>query len=354
MKLFVTGGCGFIGSNFVLETMNSKVKKYEILNFDKITYAGNKSNLNSIKDLNNYSFVQGDICDEDSVLKTLMDFKPDAVIHFAAESHVDRSITDPSTFVNTNILGTISMLNASIKYLNILKQSYSAFKFIHISTDEVFGSLGNNGLFNEKTPYDPSSPYSASKASSDHFVRSWVKTYKFPAIITNCSNNYGPLQFPEKLIPLMIANCIDRKPLPIYGKGTNIRDWLFVKDHCKAINIVLEKGKIGETYNIGGGNELSNIEIVENICEIMNEMIPSRKPSENYKNLIINVEDRPGHDFRYAIDCSKIKRELNWKPLENFKTGLEKTINWYINNETWWRKIQEKSYNLERLGLIND
>jgi len=347
MKILVTGGSGFIGSNFVLQQINSTDNT--ILNLDKLTYAGNPENLSSIQNHERYDFVQGDICDATLVSETISNFKPNAIVHFAAESHVDRSIDGPMEFVNTNIIGTATMLDASLKYCedNNLKDK---FKFLHVSTDEVFGSLGDNGFFTEETSYDPSSPYSASKAGADHLVRAWQRTYGFPALITNCSNNYGPYQFPEKLIPLMIANCFDEKPLPVYGDGLNVRDWLFVEDHCEAIYEVLQNGKIGDIYNIGGNNEIRNIDIVNTICSSLDELKP-RSNGKSYIDLITYVKDRPGHDFRYAIDATKIKNTLNWEPKETFETGIGKTIQWYLDNESWWREIQDGTYNQERLGM---
>jgi len=349
MKILVTGGCGFIGSNFVLNQINHT--ENQILNLDKLTYAGNPQNLTSIDNNPNYQFVQGDICDAKFVSATIQEFQPDAIVHFAAESHVDRSIDGPMAFVETNVIGTATMLQASLKHWqDKSKRIKDNYKFLHVSTDEVFGSLSEKGLFTENTPYDPSSPYSASKASSDHLVRAWHRTYGFPALITNCSNNYGPYQFPEKLIPLMIANCFDEKPLPVYGEGLNVRDWLYVEDHCDAIYIVLQNGKIGETYNIGGNNEIRNIDIVNTICSILDEFKP-RIGGKSYTDLITFVTDRPGHDFRYAIDASKIKNDLGWAPKETFETGIRKTIQWYLDHESWWRKIQDGSYNQERLGI---
>ena len=350
MKILVTGGCGFIGSNFVLQQINTTHNT--ILNLDKLTYAGNLNNLSKVSKDPRYEFVQGDICDSNLVSNTISYFQPDAIVHFAAESHVDRSIHGPMDFVNTNIVGTATLLNVSRKYIEAKSQKPKAgnFRFLHVSTDEVFGSLGDDGLFTETTPYDPSSPYSASKAGSDHLVRAWTRTYGFPALITNCSNNYGPYQFPEKLIPLMIANCIDEKPLPIYGEGLNIRDWLFVEDHYDAIYSVLRNGTIGETYNIGGNNEISNIDIVNTICSILDELKP-RSGGKSYNNLITFVTDRPGHDFRYAIDATKINNKLGWSPKETFASGIRKTIQWYLDNESWWRKIQDGTYNQERLGI---
>tara|TARA_Y100000590_G_scaffold186796_1_gene212813 strand:- start:180 stop:1187 length:1008 start_codon:yes stop_codon:yes gene_type:complete len=330
MKIIVTGGCGFIGTNFVLKMASNKSNKLLII--DKLTYAGNQNNLLSIKNESNYNFIKADICDRKHVEDAINNFLPDAIVHFAAESHVDNSIAGPMDFINTNILGTATLLEICQSYIESINNNF--FKFLHISTDEVFGSLKSTGFFSEKSPYNPSSPYSASKASSDHLVRAWHKTYDFPALITNCSNNYGPYQYPEKLIPLIINNCIDEKPLPIYGKGTNIRDWLFVEDHCDAIHSVLLDGRIGETYNIGGNNELQNIEIVKHICSIMDEVKP-RENGDSYEKLISFVPDRPGHDFRYSINTSKIKKELGWEPKESFKSGIRKTIKWYLDNINW-------------------
>jgi len=350
MKILVTGGCGFIGSNFVLKQIHKL--KNDCLNLDKLTYAGNVDNLNSITDRSNYQFINGDICDAPLIAHTIHTFQPNAIVHFAAESHVDRSIDSPMDFINTNIVGTAILLDAALEYWNELsdKKKAASFKFLHVSTDEVFGSLGDEGFFTETSPYDPSSPYSASKAGSDHLVRAWHRSYGFPALITNCSNNYGPYQFPEKLIPLMITNCIDKKSLPIYGKGQNIRDWLYVEDHCDAIYSVLTNGVVGETYNIGGNNEIRNIDIVKTICDVLDELRP-RKNGNSYDGLITYVKDRPGHDFRYAIDASKITNDIGWVPKETFETGIRKTIQWYLNNENWWRRIQDGTYNQERLGL---
>ena len=346
MKILVTGGCGFIGSNFILNQFNTT--KNQILNIDKLSYAGNLDNLKLVSNNSRYRFINQDICNQELLETHIHNFCPDTIVHFAAESHVDRSIDNPMSFINTNIIGTASLLNSSLKYWESVNNK--SFKLLHISTDEVFGSLGKTGYFSESTPYDPSSPYSASKASSDHLVRSWNKTYGLPTLITNCSNNYGPYQFPEKLIPLMIANCLDEKKLPIYGNGENIRDWLYVTDHCNAIYEVIKKGSIGETYNIGGNNEINNIDIVTKICDILDELKP-RSQKQSYKELISYVSDRPGHDFRYAIDASKIKKKLGWTPKETFSSGIRKTIQWYLENEDWWRKIQNKIYNQERLGI---
>ena len=350
MKLLVTGGCGFIGSNFILKQIGET--ENQILNLDKLTYAGNTENLDSIKDSSPYEFIKGDIADKKLLVKIFNEFQPDAIVHFAAESHVDRSIDGPMDFIHTNIVGTSILLNEATKYYNanIAESNSREFKFLHVSTDEVFGSLNEDGFFVETTPYDPSSPYSASKASSDHLVRAWNRTFGLPVLITNCSNNYGPYQFPEKLIPLMIANCVNGKPLPVYGEGLNVRDWLYVKDHCDAVYTILQHGRIGETYNVGGNTEICNIDIVKTICAILDEMRPS-PDGKSYGYLISFVKDRPGHDFRYAIDASKIKTELGWTPKETFESGIRKTIEWYIENESWWRKIQDKTYNQERLGL---
>ena len=342
--VLVTGGCGFIGSNFVCNLIKSGDFIPVVL--DKLTYAGSLSNLSGVKQ-SDYIFINGDICDEKLVFSLFEKYKFASVFHFAAESHVDRSIDGPKDFINTNIFGTFNLLQA-VRY-NFVKM-HSDFKFIHVSTDEVYGDLEEGEYFKETTPYAPSSPYSASKASSDHLVNAWGRTYGLPVIITNCSNNYGPFQFPEKLIPLMIINCLDWKPLPIYGDGQNVRDWLHVLDHCSAIKTVYKSGSIYETYNIGGNNEIKNIEIVHAICDILNDVKPSK--NGDYKKLIKFVDDRPGHDFRYAIDSSKIQKNLAWKPKESFKSGIKQTVDWYIKNENWWKTIQEKKYNQERLGRI--
>ena len=352
MKILVTGGCGFIGSNFILNQIINTDNT--ILNFDALTYAANPKNLDEVAISKRYNFLKGNICNYNEVNDAIAFFKPEAVVNFAAESHVDRSINNPNTFIITNINGTANLLDVAYKYfikLNI--KNKKKFRFLHVSTDEVFGSLGKKGIFTEKTSYSPNSPYSASKASSDHLVRAWHHTYNLPTIVTNCSNNYGPYQFPEKLIPLIIANCYDEKPLPVYGKGENIRDWLYVEDHCSALDLVLQNGKVGNTYNIGGSCEIKNIDIVKSICSIMDELKPLES-LKKYSSLIRFVKDRPGHDFRYAIDSSKIQRELNWKPKERFQSGIKKTIEWYYKNESWWRDIQANKYNQERLGIIND
>ena len=344
-NVLVTGGCGFIGSNFVKYLIS--LKCYFPIILDKLTYAGSKENINQIGE-ESFDLVEADICDEQLLLNLFKKYKFDGVFHFAAESHVDRSIDAPREFIDTNIIGTFNLLQAS--RTNISKNENN-FKFIHVSTDEVYGDLGSNGYFDEESPYRPNSPYSASKAASDHLSRSWGKTFNLPVIITNCSNNYGANQFPEKLIPLIIINCIDWKQLPVYGNGENIRDWLYVEDHCIALETIFSKGKVGETYNIGGSNEIKNIDIVKTICDIMDEIKPSKNGS--YRNLITFVDDRPGHDKRYAVDSSKLQNTLKWEPKESFQSGIKKTIEWYLNNEDWWRKIQRNNYNQQRLGLKN-
>ena len=349
MKILVTGGAGFIGSAVIRHIINNTDD--EVLNIDKLTYAGNLESLKDIDQSARYSFKQIDICNADSLKQAFVSFQPDLVMHLAAESHVDRSIDGPAEFITTNIVGTYTLLEAARQYWQALDQSKKAtFKFHHISTDEVYGDLeGTTDLFTETTPYAPSSPYSASKASSDHLVRAWHRTYGFPILVTNCSNNYGPYHFPEKLIPLVILNALDGKPLPIYGKGNQIRDWLFVEDHARALYKVVTEGKVGETYNIGGHNEKQNIEVVKTICNILDEL----KPQENgqpYESLITFVKDRPGHDLRYAIDASKIANELNWTPTETFDSGIRKTVEWYLNNMEWCSRVQDGSYQRERLG----
>ena len=348
---FITGGCGFIGSNFIHYLIKNKIAG-KIINLDKLTYAGNKDNLSSIEENDNYVFIKGDISNEKVVQNILRQHTPDVVVNFAAESHVDRSIDNPLEFIKTNVLGTSNLLNETCRWIKSMSiEGFNDFKFIQISTDEVYGSLGSEGSFTESTPYNPSSAYSASKASSDHLARSWFKTFNFPVIITNCSNNYGPYQFPEKLIPLMVINALSDKKPPIYGKGLNVRDWLYVEDHCRAIHAVIEKGKPGQTYNIGGNNEITNIQIVEAICTILDNEIPLGS-GKLYNENIIFVEDRPGHDFRYAVNTSKIKKELGWYPKESFESGIQKTILWYLSNQNWWKKIQNQNYNQERLGLL--
>jgi dTDP-glucose 4,6-dehydratase len=349
---FVTGGCGFIGANFIQYLLN-KTKPNSVVNLDKLTYAGNQKNLADFEQDPRYIFVHGDICDAELVSKLFTEYQPNYIVNFAAESHVDRSIDGPAEFIQTNIVGTSVLLQEALKYYSTLKGKESErFRFHHVSTDEVFGSLSESGFFTEETPYDPSSPYSASKASSDHLIRAWHRTFYLPVLISNCSNNYGPYQFPEKLIPLMILNCLEEKPLPVYGTGENIRDWLYVEDHCDAIYTILQKGTIGETYNVGGNNEIKNIQIVEVICDILNDIRPAGS-GKSYHELINFVKDRPGHDFRYAIDASKLKKEIGWEPKESFNTGIQKTIEWYLKNEEWWKTIQEDTYKQERLGISN-
>lgn len=349
MKIIITGGAGFIGSAVIRHLITAS--EHEVLNVDKLTYAGNLESLSSVAEHPRYHFSQLDICDANAVAKMLADFQPDAIMHLAAESHVDRSIDGPAEFITTNILGTYTLLEGTRQYwLGLSDEAKAAFRFHHVSTDEVYGSLGDEGLFTETTAYQPNSPYSASKASSDHLVRAWHHTYDFPVVTTNCSNNYGGFQFPEKLIPLMILNALSGKALPIYGKGDNIRDWLYVDDHARALCLVLEKGELGETYNIGGHNEKTNLEVVHTLCDILDELRPD-SPHCPHKNLITYVTDRPGHDKRYAIDASKIQRELDWTPEETFDTGLRKTVEWYLNNETWWQHVLDGSYQGQRLGL---
>ena len=346
-KCLVTGGCGFIGSNYIRYVLE-KEDDLHIVNLDKLTYAGNRHNLDGIPETF-YTFVEGDICDPELVKTLFNEHQFNAVVHFAAESHVDRSIEGPAEFIQTNVLGTLNLLEQSRLHFQHLNNDN--FRFLHISTDEVYGSLGDHGKFLETTPYDPSSPYSASKAGSDHLVRSWNRTFGLPTLITNCSNNYGSYQFPEKLIPLMIINCLHGKPLPVYGQGENVRDWLYVRDHCEAIHTVLISGTMGETYNIGGNNEIRNIDVVTTICDLLNEISPSENGS-SYADLITYVKDRPGHDFRYAIDAGKIQNDLGWSPKESFETGIRKTIHWYLDNQDWWRAIQDNTYRQERLGVI--
>jgi len=349
--ILITGGCGFIGSNFI-QYILANTKYQNVINLDKLTYAGNLNNLLDIQKDERYIFIQGDICDHNCVRNIFKEYIPSVVVHFAAESHVDRSIDSPLQFIQTNIIGTSVLLQESLDYYIYLNEEFqSKFKFHHISTDEVFGSLGEGGYFSESTAYDPSSPYSASKASSDHLVRAWHRTFGLPITISNCSNNYGPYQFPEKLIPLMILNCLAEKPLPVYGTGENVRDWLYVQDHCDAINMVLQKGTIGETYNVGGNNEIQNIQIIKDICTILDEVKPAES-GKSYHQLITFVKDRPGHDFRYAINSTKIKQGLGWQPHETFQSGLRKTINWYLDNKVWWIETQENIYQQERLGIV--
>lgn len=353
--VLVTGAAGFIGCNYIRHLLSDPAFSGKVINLDKLTYAGNLESLSDIEAEyggKRYFFEHADICDNSAIKAIFAKYQPDTVVNFAAESHVDRSIDGPLEFVNTNVLGTAVLLqNALEHYRGIDDAGKKAFRFHHVSTDEVYGSLGEEGMFLESTPYDPSSPYSASKAASDHLVRAWQRTFGLPVSISNCSNNYGPYQFPEKLIPLMILNCLAHKPLPVYGKGLNVRDWLYVTDHCEAITLVIKSGKVGETYNIGGHNEIKNIDIVNIICELLDEMQPSDQLA-SYKELITYVQDRPGHDLRYAIDAGKIQADLGWLPKESFSTGIRKTILWYLEHQEWWQNIQSNKYQQERLGTI--
>ncbi|MBU2910339.1 dTDP-glucose 4,6-dehydratase [Vibrio splendidus] len=362
MKIIVTGGAGFIGSAVVRHIINNTTDN--VVNVDCLTYAGNLESLEFVEEDKRYAFEQVDICNRSELDRVFSQYKPDAVMHLAAESHVDRSITGPAAFIETNIVGTYTLLEATREYWNTLDESAKAeFRFHHISTDEVYGDLPHPAdvevgtdlsankklpMFLETTSYEPSSPYSASKASSDHLVRAWLRTYGLPTIVTNCSNNYGPYHFPEKLIPLVILNALEGKDLPIYGKGDQIRDWLFVEDHARALYKVVTEGKVGETYNIGGHNEKKNLEVVNTICEILDSLVPKES---TYANQITYVQDRPGHDRRYAIDSSKMQRELGWEPEETFETGLHKTVQWYLDNSTWCQNVQDGSYQRERLGV---
>ena len=342
-EIFVTGGAGFIGSNFVLHWVGAG--KGPVVNVDALTYASNLRNLDSLKANTNHVFVHGNICDAELMARTLAEHRPRAIVHFAAESHVDRSIMGPDAFLKTNIDGTFTLLQAARAYVATLsEEEQAAFRFVHVSTDEVYGTLGpEDPAFSETTPYAPNSPYAASKAASDFLGRAWFHTYKLPVLITNCSNNYGPYQFPEKLIPLIITHALTGKPLPIYGDGMQVRDWLFVEDHCKAIVEVLEKGVVGETYNIGGNNQRSNLEVVKTICALLDELVPD-SPYKPHAQLITYVKDRPGHDRRYAIDARKIGNELGWKPAESFETGMRKTIQWYLSNEEWIASVTGAAY----------
>lgn len=348
MKVIVTGGAGFIGSNLVRNLLRSG---YEVLNVDKLTYAGNLESLSDVERSTEYAFSRTDINNVEALRSVIAPFKPDAIIHLAAESHVDRSIDKPSQFIETNVLGTFNVLQVALEHWRGLPSNEAAlFRFLHVSTDEVYGSLGSTGYFTEETPYAPHSPYSASKASSDHLARAWHDTYGLPVLVTNCSNNYGPFQFPEKLIPVVILKCLRGEPIPVYGKGENIRDWLYVEDHCDALKTVLERGQPGETYNIGGNNELRNIDLVHTLCQILDELHPS-VAGHSYKEQITFVADRPGHDLRYAVDASKIRQQLGWTPKQDHQSGFKKTVRWYLNNRAWWQSILDGSYNLDRLGL---
>ncbi len=351
MKILITGGAGFIGSAVIRHIIQDTGDR--VINVDKLTYAGNLESIAMVSGSERYAFAQVDICDRPALDRVFAEHQPDAVMHLAAESHVDRSIDGPAAFIQTNILGTYMLLEAARDYwLSLDAARKNAFRFHHISTDEVYGDLADTGaLFTEQTPYAPSSPYSASKASADHLVRAWYRTYRLPVIITNCANNYGPYHFPEKMIPLMILNALEGKPLPVYGKGDQVRDWLYVEDHARALHHVIANGVIGETYNIGGHNEKKNIDVVHALCRLLDELRPD-SPFRPHASLIVHVADRPGHDKRYAIDASKIKHELGWEPAETFKTGLRKTVQWYIDNPQWCRRVQDGTYQRERLGVI--
>jgi dTDP-glucose 4,6-dehydratase len=349
LKLIVTGGAGFIGSAVIRHLIENT--NVSVVNVDKLTYAGNLESLRSVDSSDRYAFERVDICDQRALEAVFRTHRPDAVMHLAAESHVDRSIDGPAEFIETNVLGTYALLEVVRKYWGELDTpAKQAFRFHHVSTDEVYGSLGEEGFFKEESQYQPNSPYSASKAASDHLVRAWHHTYKLPVVTSNCSNNYGPYQFPEKLIPLMVLNALAGKPLPVYGTGQNVRDWLYVEDHARALCLVLSQGALGETYNIGGHNEKTNLDVVREICAVLDELQPGAG-SGGYASLIKFVEDRPGHDQRYAIDASKIQRELGWQPEETFETGLRKTVQWYIDNGDWCQRVLDGSYRGERLGL---
>lgn len=346
MKIIVTGGAGFIGSAVCRHLVQDL--KHTVINLDKLTYAGNLASLKEIEDSPLYHFEEADVCDRAALDAIFKKYQPDGVMHLAAESHVDRSITGAADFIQTNIVGTFVLLEAARDYWSALPESAkAAFRFLHVSTDEVYGSLGAEGLFEETTPYDPSSPYSASKASADHLANAWFETYGLPVVISNCSNNYGPYHFPEKLIPLVALNALDGKDLPVYGDGSNVRDWLYVEDHAKALYTILTKGRLGEKYNVGGRNERTNLHVVETICDILDELRPSNRPR---RELITFVADRPGHDARYAIDASKLEDELGWRAEENFESGIRKTIEWYLENEWWWGPLRDVAG--ERRGLL--
>lgn len=346
-RLVITGGAGFIGSNLVRLMLHSG---HQVLNLDKLTYAGNLNSLSDVKSNANYSFACVDIADIDAIRNELFSFRPDAVIHLAAESHVDRSIDGPRQFIETNVVGTLNLLEVSHEYWRTLAASETqSFRFLHVSTDEVYGTLGESGLFTEESRYDPHSPYSASKAASDHLARAWHSTYGLPVLVTNCSNNYGPFQFPEKLIPVVILKCLRGEPIPVYGRGENVRDWLYVEDHCEALSLVLQRGAPGETYNIGGNNEKKNVEVVRLLCSILDDLKP-RMDGKSYSEQIAFVVDRPGHDMRYAIDASKITRELGWAPKQDPESGFRRTVQWYLDNQSWWQDILSGKYKLERQG----
>lgn len=354
MQILVTGGAGFIGSAVIRHLIEHT--DHRVVNVDKLTYAGNLDSVEPVAQSSRYAFEQVDVCDRTAVERVFETHAPDAVMHLAAESHVDRSIDGPAAFIETNIVGTYTLLEAARTYVSSRKDSQEPFRFHHVSTDEVYGDLHDSGaLFTEQTPYAPSSPYSASKASSDHLVRAWHRTYGLPTLITNCSNNYGPYHFPEKLIPLMILNALEGKQLPVYGEGLQVRDWLYVEDHARALVWVLESGEVGETYNIGGHNEKRNIDVVLELCGLLEELAPDKPPGvAAYEDLITFVRDRPGHDLRYAIDASKIERELGWRPEETFETGLRKTVEWYLSHSKWCERVQAGTYRRERLGTMDE
>jgi dTDP-glucose 4,6-dehydratase len=347
MRIIVTGGAGFIGSALVRHLVLDK--GYDVLNIDALTYAGNLASLKLVEGKPNYRFLHANICDRAAMEQAVSGFAPNRIMHLAAESHVDRSITGAADFIETNVIGTFTLLESAREHWSRLDRGgQQDFRFLHVSTDEVYGSLGREGLFSEDTPYDPSSPYSASKASSDHLAKAWQRTYGLPVVVSNCSNNYGPYHFPEKLIPLTILNALAGERLPVYGKGENIRDWLYVEDHARALDLIAERGRVGETYNVGGRNERRNIDVVRRICAVLDEISPSNRPREE---LIEFVTDRPGHDARYAIDATKLETELGWRARENFDSGIEKTVRWYLENDWWWRPLRER-YSGERLGLL--
>jgi dTDP-glucose 4,6-dehydratase len=348
-RFLVTGGAGFIGSAVVRHLIENTA--HHVLVVDKLTYAGNLDNLASVAADERYRFAQADICNSREMRDVIGSFRPDVLMHLAAESHVDRSIDGPGEFIQTNVVGTFTLLQATLSFWRTLKgEERQRFRFHHVSTDEVFGSLGPEGCFTEETPYSPNSPYSASKASSDHFVRAWYHTYGLPVVLSNCSNNYGPYHFPEKLIPLVALNALEGKPVPVYGDGSNVRDWLYVEDHARALQLIAEQGGVGESYNVGGHNERTNIDVARQICALVDELAPDAQGSR--ARLITFVGDRPGHDLRYAIDAAKIERELGWRPRETFETGLRKTVTWFLENTSWWQRIRSGVYRGERLGVV--